>query len=238
MKTIGIVGGLAWPSTITYYEIINSRIAERLGESGRHSADLVLVQTDFDEYERNQNAGSWDRVAELLSDSARRLEAAGADFFLIACNTVHISSDLAEQNASIPFIHIVDPTGEHLARRGFKRVGLMGSGYTIEKDYFKGRLRDKYGLEIILPEGEHKENIHRALYDELVKGIVTEETKQKFRAAAADLASRGAEAIILGCTEFDLALSPDACPVPLVDTVRLHAEAAVDMALSGLSLAD
>lgn len=231
MKTIGIVGGLAWPSTITYYEIINEETAKRLGGNGRHCAKIVLAQTDFFEVEKNQTEGNWDRVGELLADSVSRLKAAGADFYIIACNTVHIAMPKVEELTDLPYIHIVDPTAEYLVRSGFKKVGLLGSGYTLEKDYFKGRLKDRYGLEVILPEGEHRENIHRALYDELVKGIVRDETKAKFDAAVLDLAGRGAEAVILGCTEFDLAVDQEKSPVPVVDTVRLHALAAVDEAV-------
>lgn len=231
MKTIGIVGGLAWPSTITYYEIINEETAKRLGGNGRHCAKIVLAQTDFFEVEKNQTEGNWDRVGELLAESVSRLKAAGADFYIIACNTVHIAMPKVEELTDLPYIHIVDPTAEYLVRSGFKKVGLLGSGYTLEKDYFKGRLKDRYGLEVILPEGDHRENIHRALYDELVKGIVRDETKAKFDAAVLDLAGRGAEAVILGCTEFDLAVDQEKSPVPVVDTVRLHALAAVDEAV-------
>lgn len=232
MKTIGIVGGLAWPSTITYYKVINEEIAKRLAGNGRHSAKLVLAQTDFEEVERNQVLGNWERVGELLGEQANNLKAAGADFFIMACNTVHTAAGFVEQRTDLPYIHIVDPAAELAIKKGAKTVGLLGSGYTMSGEFFKGRLKDRYGLNVLIPEGEHFENVHNALYQELVKGIFLPETREKFKAAIKNLTDRGAEIVILGCTEFGLLVKQEDCCVPLVDTTYAHAIAAVDRALA------
>lgn len=231
MKTIGMIGGVAWPSTITYYRTINEEVAKKAGGNGRHCAKLVIAQTDFEEVERNQVEGNWDRVGELLGEQANKLKAAGADFFIVACNTVHTAMPQIEARTTLPYIHIVDPAAQAVLDKGVRTVGLIGSGYTMDGTFFTGRLKDNYGLEVLIPEGEHKENVHNALYQELVKGMFLPETREKFKAAMADLVNRGAEAIILGCTEFGLLVNQDDCSVPLVDTTIAHAIAAVDRAL-------
>jgi aspartate racemase len=232
VKTIGIIGGIAWPSTVAYYRIINELVAQRLGEGGLHSANLVLAQTDFEAIERNQRAGRWDRVGALLAEQGTRLKAAGADFFLLACNTVHTADHYIESAVDLPFLHVVDPTAQQLIDRGFSTVGLLGSRYTMTGDYFVGRLQKRYGLNVVIAEGEVQDDVHNALYDELAKGVFLPGTRDTFRAAIADLADRGAEAVILGCTEFGLLVQPEDSPVPLVDTTVAHAAAAVDMALT------
>src|SRR5262245_26087639 len=205
-------------------------VAARLGEGGLHSANLVLAQTDFEEIERNQRAGRWDRVGALLAEQGNRLKAAGADFFLLACNTVHTADQFIESAVDLPFIHIVDPTARQVIDRGLTTVGLLGSRYTMTGDYFVGRLQTRYGLNVLVAEGHHQDNVHEALYAELAKGVFLPATREKFRAAIADLASRGAQAVILGCTEFGLLVQPEDSPVPLVDTTVAHAAAAVDWA--------
>lgn len=231
MKTIGIVGGLAWPSTITYYKTINEEIAKRLAGNGRHSAKLVLAQTDFEEVERNQALGNWERVGSLLAEQANKLKAAGADFFLLACNTVHNAVEYMEAETDLPYIHIVDPVAEQALKMGAKTVGLLGSGYTMNGNFFKGRLTERFGLNVLIPEGENFDNIHNALYRELVKGVFLGETREKFKVAMNDLAARGVDIIILGCTEFGLLVKPEDCKVPLLDTTYTHAMAAVDRSL-------
>lgn len=231
MKTIGIIGGIAWPSTIVYYRTINEEVARRLGGNGLHCAKLVLAQTDFEEVERNQVLGNWERVGELLSVEANKLKAAGADFFIIACNTVHTAMPYIDAKTDLPYIHIVDPAAQTALSKGYKTVGLLGSGYTIKGTYFTGRLRERYGLNVLLPEGEHRDNVHNALYKELAKGIFLPKTRAKFKAAIEDLVKRGAETIILGCTEFGMLVNEEDCPVPLIDTTIAHARAAVDRAL-------
>jgi aspartate racemase len=232
MKTIGIVGGVAWPSTIVYYRAINELVARRLGGTGLHCAKLVLAQTDFEQIERHQRENRWDLVGDLLGEQGNKLKDAGADFFLLACNTVHSADERVENAVGLPFLHIVDPTGREVVNRGFKTVGLLGSRYTMTGTYFVGRLRDRYGLNALIAESEHQDNVHNALYDELAKGIFRPETRAKFRAAIADLVTRGAEVVILGCTEFGMLVEPEDSAVPLVDTTIAHAQAAVDMALA------
>lgn len=232
MKTIGIVGGVAWPSSIVYYRIINELIARRLGDGGLHSARLVLAQTDFEEIERNQRAGRWDLVGDLLAEQGNKLKAAGADFFLIACNTVHTADHHVESAVDLPFIHIVDPAAEQAKARGFTVVGLLGSRYTMTGGYFVDRLRERYDMKVLVAEGEHQENVHSALYEELVKGVFLPATRNKFKAAIADLVERGAEVIVLGCTEFGMLVEPEDSPVPIIDTTVAHAEAAVERALA------
>src|SRR4249919_1729823 len=231
MKTIGIVGGIAWPSSILYYRIINELVAQRLGDSGLHSASLVLAQTDFDEIERNQREGRWDLVGDLLAEHGNRLKAAGADFFLLACNTVHTTADRIQSAVDLPFLHIVDPTAREVRQRGITTIGLLGSRYTMTGSYFVGRLREHYGMNVLVAEGEHQKNVHNALYGELAKGILLPTTREKFKAAITDLVRRGAQAVILGCTEFGMLLEAGDSPVPLIDTTLAHAEAAVEMAL-------
>ena len=232
MQTIGIVGGLAWPSTIVYYRTINELVARRLGGDGLHCAKLVLAQTDFEQIERHQREGRWDLVGDLLAEQGNKLKLAGADFFLLACNTVHSADEHVENAVGLPFLHIVDPTGREIVSRGFKTVGLLGSRYTMTGSYFVGRLQDRYGLDVLIAEGEHQSNVHNALYDELVKGIFRPETRAKFAAAIDDLVTRGAEVVILGCTEFGMLVEPEDSAVPLIDTTIVHAQAAVDMALA------
>jgi aspartate racemase len=232
MKTIGIVGGLAWPSSLVYYRIINEEVARRLGGNGLHCARLVLAQTDFAAVERHQVAGEWDKVGDLLAAEANKLKAAGADFYIIACNTVHTASPRIEAAVDLPFIHIVDPAAEQAVAQGCKTVGLLGSRYTMQGTYFTGRLKERYGLNVIAAEGAHEANIHNALYQELTKGIFRPETRARFKAALQDLACRGANSIILGCTEFGMLVQAEDSPVPVIDTTVAHAQAAVDRALS------
>ena len=230
MKTIGIVGGLAWPSTVIYYQTINELVASRLG--GLHCARLVLTQTDFDQVERYQRDGRWDLVGKLLAAQARQLKAAGADFFLLACNTVHTASERIEQRVGLPFLHIVDPTARQIQQAGFSTVGLLGSRYTMTGTYFTGRLRRRYGLNVLVAEGEHQDNVHNALYAELAHGTVLPATRARFQAAITDLAARGAEVIVLACTEFGMVVQPGESPVPVIDTTIAHAQAAAEMALA------
>jgi len=231
VKTIGIVGGVAWPSSLVYYRIINEEVARRLGGNGLHCARLVLAQTDFEAIERHQVAGEWDNVGDLLAAEANKLKAAGADFYIIACNTVHTASKRVEAAVDLPFIHIVDPAAQQAVAKGCRTVGLLGSRYTMKGTYFVDRLKERYGLNVIVAEGEHEADVHNALYEELTKGIFRSETRARFKAAMADLAHRGAEVIILGCTEFGMLVRAEDSLVPIIDTTVAHARAAVDMAL-------
>jgi len=230
MKTIGIIGGVAWPSTIVYYKKINELIAQRLG--GLHCAKLLLVQTDFDTIEHHQRENNWDQVGVLLSELGNALKRGGADFFLIACNTVHTAAHQVESMVNLPFIHIVDPTAQKIEEQGFKTVGLLGSRYTMCGDYFVKRLEECYGLQVLIAEGIHQDNVHNALYQELVKGFFKDSTRAKFKDAIADLVARGAQVIVLGCTEFGMLVRPQDSPVPIIDTTIAHVEEAVKTALA------
>lgn len=231
MKTIGIVGGVAWPSSMVYYRLINEEIAKRMGGNGLHCAKLVLAQTDFEAIERHQVAGEWNEVGDLLATEANKLKSAGADFFIIACNTVHTASERVEAAVDLPFIHIVDPAAKQVLAKGYKTVGLLGSRYTMKGTYFVDRLKERYGLNVLVAEGEHEAIVHNALYDELTKGVFRPETRAKFKAAMEDLARRGAEVIVLGCTEFGMLVRAEDSALPIIDTTVAHAHAAVDMAL-------
>ncbi|RTE82572.1 hypothetical protein BHE90_002929 [Fusarium euwallaceae] len=231
MKTIGIVGGIAWPSSLVYYRRINEYYKERTAGNGLQTPTLVLAQTDFALIEKAQTEGRWDEVGRLLAVEAMKLKAAGADFFLLACNTVHTAEDFITPVVPLPMLHIVDAAAKKALDNGHSTVGLLGSRYTMTGTYFVGRLQ-KAGLKVLIAEGEHQENVHNALYQELAKNIFLPETRQKFKAAIADLVARGAQTIILGCTEFGMLVSQEDSSVPIIDTSIVHAEAAVDLALA------
>lgn len=228
---IGLMGGMSWESSAEYYRIINQGIRDRLG--GLRSARCLLWSFDFGEVEALQHAGRWDDAAALLADAARRLERGGADFFLICTNTMHRVADAVQAAVRIPLLHIADATAERVKAQAIRRVGLLGTAFTMEQDFYKGRLQREFGLDVIVPEAEDRATVHRVIYDELVQGRVEPASRDAYRAVIARLAGRGAEAVILGCTEITLLVGPEDSPVPLFDTTRIHAEAAVDRALRG-----
>ncbi len=230
MKTIGIVGGLAWPSSITTYRTINHLVEQRAG--GGHCARMIFVQTDFADIERMQAAGDWEGVGRQIARSATKLKLAGADFYIVACNTVHTAAAYFVEEVDLPFIHIVDPCGEAIKARGLRTVGLMGTGYTMNGSYFKDRLGEKYGLKVITPEEPFATAIDRALFQELTREIIRDDTREGLKEAMTSLTDRGAEAVILGCTELGLALSQKDCCVPLLDTTVEQAKAAVEFAFA------
>ncbi len=230
MKTIGLVGGMSWESTQEYYRIANERVKARLG--GFHSARIVMYSVDFDEVESRQHAGRWDELTGLMIDAAQRVEAAGADCLLICTNTMHLMANDVQRAIGIPLLHIVDVTAKAVRARGVGRVGLLGTRFTMEKDFYKGRLMEKHGLEVLVPEEKDREVIHSILYNELCLGAVKDSSKQAFRRIIAGLEARGAQGVILGCTEIPLIVKQEDHPLPLFDTTTLHAEAAVDFALS------
>ncbi|KAH7149085.1 aspartate racemase [Dactylonectria estremocensis] len=231
MKTIGIVGGIAWPSTLVYYRTIHEYFKERTGTNGLHTPKLVICQTDFALIEQAQTDGRWDEVGRLLAAEGKKLEAAGADFFLLACNTVHTADACVAENVNIPMLHIVDAAAKKALELGCTTVGILGSRYTMTGTYFVGRLQQKYNLNVLVAEGEHEHNVHNALYQELARNVFLPETREKFKAAIADLVSRGAEVVILGCTEFGMLVHAEDSTVPIIDTSIVHAQAAVDIAL-------
>lgn len=227
MKTIGLIGGMSWESTVPYYTMINEAVRERLG--GLHSAKIVLYSVDFAEVEVLQREDRWDEAAALMTDIARRLERAGADFLVICTNTMHVSAPEIEAAVSVPLLHIADPTAAEVRRRGITTVGLLGTRFTMEQDFYRARL-ERAGLRVITPPEPDRELVHRVIYDELCLGRIEEPSRAAYRDVIARLVSEGAEGIILGCTEIGLLLQPEDSPVPLFDTTSLHARAAAEMA--------
>ena len=233
---IGLIGGMSWESSAEYYRIINQVVRSRL--RGLHSARCLMWSFDFGEIEALQHAGRWDDATALMIDAAQRLERGGADFFLICTNTMHRMADQVQSAVRIPLLHIADPTAERVRAQGFKRVGLLGTAFTMEQDFYKGRLQQHFGLDVLIPEGDDRATVHRIIYDELVQGRAEPASREAYRAVIARLIERGAEAVILGCTEIMLLVKPEDSPVPLFDTTGIHAEAAVDRALSVMRQAE
>ncbi|MCD6486519.1 MAG: aspartate/glutamate racemase family protein [Syntrophobacterales bacterium] len=229
MKTIGLIGGMSWESTVTYYRMINEGIKARLG--GLHSAKLCLYSVDFDEIERLQHLGDWDSTAEILSRAASGLETAGADFLVICTNTMHKVAPQIEQSIDIPLLHIADATAEKVISKGIESVGLLGTKFTMEQEFYKGRLESKYGLKVYIPDRSDREIVHNVIYNQLCLGKIEEESRDQYLRIIEKLAAEGAEAVILGCTEIALLVGQDQTPVTLFDTTRLHVESAVDLAL-------
>jgi aspartate racemase len=230
MKTLGLIGGMSWESTQLYYRLVNEAVKHRLG--GLHSARLVLYSVDFHEVEALQRAGEWEQAGRLLAGVARALAAAGAQGLVLCTNTMHKVADSIEAAVGLPLLHIADPTGEALRGAGHRRVGLLGTRFTMEQDFYVERLRSRHGLEVLLPPPEDRELVHRVIYDELCLGEVKDSSRQAYRAVMQRLVQRGAEAIILGCTEITLLVGPGDADVPLFDTTALHAAHAADWALS------
>jgi aspartate racemase len=229
MKTIGLLGGMSWESTETYYRLVNEGVKARLG--GLHSARLILYSVDFQEIEELQGAGDWEGAGELLGEAARRVEMAGADFLLICTNTMHRVADEVERNITIPLLHIADATGEAVRSRGMERVGLIGTRFTMEQDFYRERLRERFGLEILIPPADERQRVHDVIFRELCLGRIDQNSRTDFYRIIESLADDGAEAVILGCTEISLLVRPEDTPVALLDTTRIHAETAVAAAL-------
>ncbi|WP_448207570.1 aspartate/glutamate racemase family protein [Azospirillum sp. sgz302134] len=230
-KVIGLIGGMSWESSAEYYRIINERVRDRLG--GLRSARCLMWSFDFAEVEALQHAGRWDDATALMIDAAQRLERGGADFVVICTNTMHRMAAEVQAAIGLPLLHIADPTAERIQAAGLRRVGLLGTAFTMEQDFYKGRLADKHGLEVLVPDDEDRATVHRIIYDELVQGRVEAESRQAYRRIIARLVERGAQAVILGCTEIMLLVRPEDSAVPLYDTTTIHAEAAVDLAVGG-----
>jgi amino-acid racemase len=229
MKTIGLLGGMSWESTVPYYQIINRAIARRLG--GLHSARLVLYSVDFDEIAHLQHANHWTEAAAMLTAAARCLEDAGADFVVLCTNTMHrVASDI-EAGLRIPLLHIADPTARALAEAGISRIGLLATKFTMEHDFYRGRLESRFGLTVLVPDSAERDLVHRVIYDELCRGIVSSDSRTAYQGVASELQRRGAQALVLGCTEIGLLLGQDDVALPVFDTTVLHAEAAAAEAL-------
>jgi amino-acid racemase len=228
---IGLIGGMSWESSAEYYRIINREVRNRLG--GVHSARSLMWSVDFGEIERLQHDGDWDRLTEQMTDAAVRLERGGADFILICTNTMHRMADAVAAAIAIPLLHIADPTAQQVKAAGFSKVGLLGTAFTMEQNFYKGRLKDHFGLEVLVPEADDRRVVHDIIYRELVAGEIRPESRTAYRAVIGRLVAQGAQAIILGCTEIMLLVSADDSAVPLFDTTTIHAIAAVDRALGG-----
>ncbi|HEX8319669.1 aspartate/glutamate racemase family protein [Longimicrobium sp.] len=229
MRVIGLLGGMSWESTAEYYRIINQEVRRRIG--GQHSARIVMYSVDFDDVAQLQHAGDWDGCTDLLADGARRLKAGGADFALLCTNTMHKVLPQAESDVDLPFVHIADATADAIRAAGQTRVALLGTRFTMEHDFYHARLADS-GIETLIPGDADRETVHRVIYDELVRGVISGESRQEYVRIIRALTDRGAEGVVLGCTEIPLLVGPADCPVPLFDTTRIHAEAAVDRALA------
>lgn len=230
MKTIGLLGGMSWESTASYYKVLNEGVKSRLG--GLNSAKVVLFSVNFDEIEKLQHQGKWDETAVLLSDAAESVEKAGADFLMICTNTMHKVVPEIESRISIPVLHIADATANVLQADGIEKVGLLGTRFTMEQDFYKGRLTDKFGMDVVVPSSEDQETVHTIIYDELCKGVIKEGSKQQYLAIIYKLYAEGAQAVILGCTEIALLVSQQDTQVPLYDTTEIHAKQGVEYALS------
>ncbi|MDW6005069.1 aspartate/glutamate racemase family protein [Vibrio mangrovi] len=230
MKTIGLIGGMSWESTQTYYQLVNEGVKQQLG--GLHSARLCLYSVDFAEIEQLQHENRWPETAEILVSAAQSLAAAGADFIVICTNTMHKVVPEMEAAISLPILHIADATAQQLSRDGIRKVGLLGTRFTMEQDFYKQRIVDQYGIEVITPDADQRTTVHQVIYDELCLGTIKESSREKYLKIIDSLHEQGAQAIILGCTEIGLLVKQSDTPVPLYDTTTIHASAAVHEALA------
>jgi aspartate racemase len=232
MKTIGLLGGMSWESTAVYYRLINEGVKARLGDL--HSAKLVLYSVDFQEIEELQHAADWDEAGKVLAKAAHFLQLAGADFLVICTNTMHKVAPAIEREINIPILHIADATAAVIKGLGIRTVGLLGTRFTMEQDFYTGRLRERHGLQVLIPDENERERVHQIIYNELCLGKVLNESRGKYCHIIRSLAQRGAEGIILGCTEIAMLIGQKDSPVPLFDTTRIHAQKAVDWAIEGV----
>lgn len=231
MKTVGLLGGMTCESTVPYYRIINRCVNDRLGR--QHTAKIWMYSVDFEEIEVLQASGDWDGAGRILADAAARLEAAGADFLVLCTNTMHKVAPAIEANVRIPLLHIADATGQAITEAGLRTIGLLGTRYTMEQDFYRSRLERKFGLEVLVPPEADRAVVNAVIYDELSYGRTLEPSRAEYRRVIASLADRGAQGVILGCTEIGLLVGPADSPVPVFDTTDIHARAAARMALDG-----
>jgi aspartate racemase len=231
MKRIGLLGGMSWESSIEYYRLVNEAVRDRLG--GLHSADCIMRSVDFAPIEELQRTGRWDAAGDVLAEEARTLEAAGAELLVLCTNTMHRVADRIADAVDVPFVHIADTTADAVRAAGVDTVGLLATAYTMEQDFYTGRLRDRHELTVRVPDDADRRVVHDVIYRELCVGIVRDESRAEYRRIMRDLADRGAKGILLGCTEIDLLVGANDSPVPTFDTTRLHAEKAVELALEG-----
>jgi aspartate racemase len=229
MKVIGLIGGMSWESSLEYYRIVNEKTKNVLG--GLSSSKCLIYSVDFAEIETLQHQGDWEKLNELMADAAIRLHKGGADVIVLCTNTMHLCSEAIMNSVPIPFIHIADATGEKIATKGLKKIGLLGTQFTMEKDFYKDALIDKYGIETIIPNEEDRKEIHQIIYEELVLGKIKTESRERYKEVIKRLQADGAEGVILGCTEIPLLISQEDVEIPIFDTTTIHAEKAVEWAL-------
>ena len=230
MKTIGLLGGMSWESTVEYYRLINEGIKSKL--SGLHSAQIAMYSVDFEPIEQLQKSGEWESSGEILADAAKKIESAGADFLLICTNTMHKVAQQIEAAIQIPLIHIADATAEELIKNNIQSVGLLGTVFTMEQDFYKGRLQDKFGLNVVIPEKADREIVHKVIYQELCLGNVQTDSRNEYLRIIKDLSEQGAQAVVLGCTEIGILVKQSDTEIKLLDTTAIHAQKAVEMAIS------
>tara|TARA_B100001971_G_C18251504_1_gene578590 strand:+ start:1673 stop:2365 length:693 start_codon:yes stop_codon:yes gene_type:complete len=230
MKTIGLIGGMSWESTQSYYQLLNQGVKNKLG--GLHSAKIVLVSLDFAHIAAMQKQQDWPQMAEILIKAAKQVEAAGADYLLICTNTMHKLAEQVQAAVAIPLLHIADAVGENLIQHNFKKVALLGTQFTMEQDFYKQRLADKFAINVLIPDTQGRETVHRVIYDELCKGIISPESKAEYLTIIDDLTQQGAEAIILGCTEIALLVQQSDTSIPLLDSTALHCAMALENSLN------
>lgn len=231
MKTIGLIGGLSWESSIEYYRIINEETRKRLG--GLHSAECIMFSFDFAEIEDLQTKDDWDTATQRMIQAAQQIEHGGGECILICSNTMHKMADDVQNAVDIPLIHIADATAEVIQAENIETIGLLGTRFTMEHDFYKGRMIDNFGLNVLIPDDKGRDIVHRIIYDELVVGEVRDDSRGQYQAIINNLQADGAEGVILGCTEIGLLIKPEHSPIPVFDTTYLHAAAAVEWALGG-----
>lgn len=229
MRTLGLIGGMTWHSTVDYYKLINKGVHDKLG--GTHSARILLLSIDFSPVEHMQNRGEWRALGQLMAGAARSLEGAGAEAVVICANTMHQLADDITAAVKIPLIHIADAAAAEVKKKGLKTVGLLGTRYTMEMDFYRGRLEAKHGLKVLVPDEPGRTTVHEVIYKELARGVVRPEARQAYVEVIEDLVKRGAEGVILGCTEIPMLIGAKDSRVPVFDTTAIHAAAAVDFAL-------
>lgn len=229
MKIIGLLGGMSWESSLVYYKIVNEKVKEKLG--GHHSCECVMYSVDFDKIKKLQFEGNWDELTRIMIDAAKKIERGGAEMLTICTNTMHKMAPDIEKNISIPIVHIADATAEAIKSKKIKKVALLGTRFTMEQDFYKGRLIEKHGIDVVIPEGNDLEQVHSIIYNELVLGEIKQSSKEIYKQVIKRLIERGAEGVILGCTEIPLLIQQEDCSVPVFDTTKIHAEKTVDFAI-------
>ena len=230
MKTIGLIGGMSWESSAVYYELINKKVKEILG--GFHSCKSIMLTVDFAEIEKLQHQGDWDALDKMMADAAKSLELAGADIVVLCTNTMHLCSEAIKQSISIPFLHIAEATAQEIKKQGIKKVALLGTKFTMEKDFYKSILINDFNIEVLIPTEEERAVVHNVIYNELVHGVIKDSSREQYKKIINNLAQQGAEGVILGCTEIPLLISQSDVNIPVFDTTKIHAEKAVEWALT------